>query len=271
MSELPLIIEAENLKPILGRSDLLLVDLCSPERYAEGHIPGAVYVSPRELVRGTPPAPGQLPDLPQLEALMERLGVNEDTTVIAYDGEGGGWAGRFIWTLEVIGHRKASYLNGGIWAWIASGGELTDEPGSRAPVHRSLRIDHEAIASKQHILDRLQDESFLVWDARGPLEYDGSKTTAQRNGHIPGAIHCEWTELMDRNAELRIRSDARDYLANKGITADKEIVTHCHSHHRSGFTWLVGKMLGFNIKAYPGSWAEWGNDPSTPIETGNKQ
>lgn len=269
MPELPLIIEPEDLQSILDRDNLLIVDMCSPERYAEGHIPGAVHVLPRELVRGTPPAPGELPELAQLEALFERLGLDEDTHVVVYDDEGGGWAGRFIWTLDVVGHKQASYLNGGIWAWIAEGGPLTTEPGSRIPVRRSLSISSAAIAKKEDILQQLGNSNFAIWDARGPQEFDGSKNTAQKNGHIPGAIHCEWTELMDRDAELRIRQDAREYLQAKGLTADKQIVTHCHSHHRSGFTYLVGKSLGFDIKAYAGSWAEWGNDPATPVETGN--
>ena len=34
----------------------------------------------------------------------------------------------------------------------------------------------------------------------------------------------------------------------------------------SGLTYLVGKALGYDIKAYDGSWSEWGNDPETPIE-----
>ena len=71
---------------------------------------------------------------------------------------------------------------------------------------------------------------------------------------------------MDRDNALRIRTDAREYLAALGLTADKRIVTHCQSHHRSGFTYLVGKALGFNIRGYHGSWAEWGNHPTTPVE-----
>ena len=65
---------------------------------------------------------------------------------------------------------------------------------------------------------------------------------------------------------LRIRTDAREYLASLGLTADKRIITHCQSHHRSGFTYLVGKAVGLNIRAYHGSWAEWGNHPTTPVE-----
>ena len=72
---------------------------------------------------------------------------------------------------------------------------------------------------------------------------------------------------MDRDNALRIREDIAEQLHSKGITADKRIITHCQTHHRSGLTYLVGKSLGYQIKAYDGSWSEWGNDPGTPVET----
>jgi thiosulfate/3-mercaptopyruvate sulfurtransferase len=265
-NELPLIIEPELLMQHLDDDNLLIVDLCSEASFARGHLPGAVHVSPRELVSGTPPAPGKLPSEQQLSRLFSRLGLHPDLHVVAYDDEGGGWAGRFLWTLEVIGHQRYSYLDGGIWAWRSASGPLTTEVRHPAPTSVSVSINHEPILEKEDILGHLSDPGFAVWDARGPDEYRGEKITAQKNGHIPGAIHCEWTELMDRNAGLRIRKDAADYLQDKGLTFDKTIVTHCQSHHRSGFTWLVGKALGYDIKAYPGSWSEWGNAPDTPVE-----
>ena len=70
---------------------------------------------------------------------------------------------------------------------------------------------------------------------------------------------------MDQRG-LRIRQDAREYLADLGINESQKIVTHCQSHHRSGFTYLVGKTLGFDIRGYHGSWSEWGNHPDTPTE-----
>jgi thiosulfate/3-mercaptopyruvate sulfurtransferase len=263
---LPLIIEPETLIPLLSNDNLLIVDLGSEQSYAAGHIPGAVHVSPRELVQGTPSAPGELPGSEQLNALFSRLGLSENTHVVVYDDEGGGWAGRFIWTLDVIGHERCSYLNGGIWAWRSADGPLAQETTIPTPRPVELTIHREPIMNKEAILERLQDPHFVVWDARTAAEYCGQKMTARRDGHIPGAIHCEWTELMDRNADLRIRPDAREYLEKKGLTADKTIVTHCQTHHRSGLTYLVGKSLSFDIKAYPGSWVEWGNDPTTPVE-----
>src|SRR5690606_7739948 len=126
-----------------------------------------------------------------------------------------------------------------------------------------VTIDPDALVEVIDILAQLNDPHFVIWDARSPEEYRGERSGAQKAGHIPGAINCEWTQLMDHQNGLRIRPDAEDYLAPKGLTRDKHIVTHCQSHHRSGFTYLVGKTLGFNIKGYHGSWAEWGNHPDT--------
>ena len=72
---------------------------------------------------------------------------------------------------------------------------------------------------------------------------------------------------MDLNDHLRIRQDIAEVLQQLGITPDKEVITHCQSHRRSGFTYLVAKALGYpRIKAYAGSWSEWGNHPDTPVE-----
>ena len=268
-NEFPLVIEPEQLNSFLADASplLLVVDLSNPQNYLQGHVPGAVLVAPQELVAGTPPAPGKLPALAQLNQLFSRLGLTPDTHVVVYDDEGGGWAGRFIWTLDVIGHQRYSYLNGGLWAWRAAGLPTTTESAQPTATSYQAVIHDGPIADKTFILQHINDDDFVVLDARSREEYLGLRHTAQKNGHIPGAIHCEWTELMDRDAQLRIRRDALAYLRDKGIREGQTIVTHCQTHHRSGFTYLVGKVLGLNIKAYPGSWSEWGNDPDTPVQT----
>lgn len=253
-----------------GNSKLLIVDLCSAEKYREGHISHAVHLDTARLMAGGKPAPGLLPPLESLSTLFAQIGLSPETHVVCYDDEGGPWAGRFIWTLDVIGHQYYSYLNGGKTAWLADGFALqTEENVPKPAVPRALTVDTQYLATYEDILARIDNADFLVWDARSQEEYTGSKNLAARGGHIPRAVHCEWTELLDKEKGLRLRADLAQYLQQKNITPDKKIVTHCHTHRRSGLTYLAAKSLGYqNIAAYPGSWSEWGNNDNLPVHIG---
>ena len=250
-------------------SDTLLIHVASADAYAAAHIAGAVHVAPGELVSGIRPATGQLPDDARLEALFSRIGYRPDATIVVYDDEGGGWAGRFIWTLDIIGYRDWWYLNGGIHAWAAAGLPLQRAPVHPHPTKVHLSIDRGPIADAQDVIDRLGDASVVVWDCRSIDEYTGRRATAARNGHIPGAVHLDWLDLMDRERQLRLRTDVEALLTARGITRDKEVIAHCQTHHRSGLAYLVARALGYpKIRGYHGSWSDWGNRDDTPIETG---
>ena len=266
-----LLIEPEALHSLLAeRDDLLLVDLSQPQVYEESHIPGAIHMQPSLLTSGEKPASGTMPSLSQLSERLSAIGLSEEKLVIAYDDEGGGWAGRLIWTLDMIGHKHYLYVNGGIHAWVEAGlpiegGHQKNLPGN----YTATMAKQPPFMEKEEILSRLNQPGFTIWDARSPQEFSGEKCLAQRGGHIPGAINFEWTEGMDKHQSLRIKplDELRNTLEALGIRAEDDVVTHCQTHHRSGFTYLLAKVLGFsNIKAYPGSWSEWGNDSATPIE-----
>lgn len=262
---IPLLIEPEQLANYTDENSRI-VDLSSEQSYMNGHIPGAIHLPAQTLTLSRPPVPGLLPDLSHLERIFSYLALTDDTHFFVYDDEGGGWAGRFIWTLDMIGHSRYSYINGGIFAWRGAGMELETEENSIEPHAVKLSIHKEAQVEVQEILDLLGKDNVAIWDARSPEEYRGDKVLAARGGHIPGAINCEWTSLMDPDKHYRIREDAEERLAMLGIRSGQDIITHCQTHHRSAFTYMVGKILGFNIRAYPGSWSEWGNLPGTPVE-----
>lgn len=273
MTVLPRLLEPADLHTALGQPGLRVIAVCSEERFQQGHVPGAVHVPPRLLQHGQPPAPGRLPEADHLGRLFASIGLQPGEHAVAYDDEGGGWAGRLLWTLAVLGHAHWSYLDGGILAWEDAGLPVeSGPPAAVAPSQYPTHIGQTARIDTETLLGRLHDPQLLIWDARSWPEYTGEKAFSRRGGHIPGAVHLEWTDLMDRSRALRLlpADHLRALLASRGITSDRSIVTHCQTHHRSGLSWLVGTLLGYDIRAYDGSWGEWGNRDDTPIHSGEK-
>lgn len=265
---LPLIIEPAELHAHLNRTDLLILDLSRAETYAQAHVPGAIFVDFKDTQLGIQPTPGALPLLAQLELLFSRVGLSADKHVVVYDDEGSGWAGRLIWIFDMIGHTRYSCLNGGIHAWLAEQLPVENTPATATPSDYKIATLHPEFAMEMDEIQARLGTDLQIWDARSAAEYKGEKIVGKHGGHIPGAKNYEWTRGMDNQRQLRIKpTDVLIAELNAaGIDLDKETVTHCQTHHRSGYTYLLGKHLGMNIKGFPGSWAQWGSSDSTPKE-----
>lgn len=266
---LPRLIEPETLAAATA-ADILLIHVADAAAYEQAHLPGARLVEPAALVSGTPPAPGRLPGTARLEALFSALGYRPGQQIVVYDDEGGGWAGRFIWTLDVIGHQRWTYLNGGLQAWSAAGLPLeAGPPPTSESAAVSLQLDPGPIAEIEDVLAAMTDDDQLIWDVRSAAEYRGEKSGARRAGHIPTAVNLDWMQLKDPARALRLVTDLQERLAAAGITPDKRIITHCQTHHRSGLSYLAARLLDFpDVRAFHGSWAEWGNRDDTPVAIG---
>jgi thiosulfate/3-mercaptopyruvate sulfurtransferase len=233
----------------------------SPEAYAQGHLPEAVFVdldadlaAPASAAEGRHP----LPTPAAFAAAMRRLGIGDDDVVVAYDEDSGAIAARLVWMLRVTGH-PAALLDGGIAAWS---GPLEQGVVTRAPATFTPR---PWPADRLVGIDDLDGVPLL--DARPAPRFAGQgETLDPRAGHIPGARSLPCRDNTDGTGRLLPAPELRRRLAEAGV--GDGWVSSCGSGVTACHTLLLAEHLGLPPgRLYPGSWSQWAAT-DRPVETG---
>ncbi len=266
---LPLITEAEELEANIDEENLVIIDLSRAPTYARNHIPDAAHIEYSQIVSSKPPTAGLLPSAKALSKVLSTAGITPQSHVVAYDDEGGAKACRLLWTLDVAGHKNFSLLNGGLQAWVNENHPTSS--GTETPDRSEYNVIYtdNGIIEKAELLTKLDDPNVILLDVRSADEFTGTDKRALKGGHIPGAVNLEWIHAIDQQYNLRLKEPNELQLLYIPIDVmpDKEVIVYCHSHHRSAHSYIALKSLGYkNLKGYPGSWSDWGNDPNLPVE-----
>lgn len=272
--KLGLLIEPEQLVPYLGHERIRIVDLSRASVYEQLHIPHAIHLQPKYLVAQQEQANGVLPDLDGLQALIGKLNISPQHHVVVYDDEGGAWAGRLIWNLHCLGFHRTSLINGGIHGWLGAGLPTTTEVDPVQAVTDLLQVDLAAVqqyrVEYQELLQQVEQNHIQLWDCRSNDEYTGLRLAARRGGHIPNALHFEWSTALNRENHLKLHPLERTQqrLEQLGFNLQQPVVVYCQSHHRSGLAYILARLLNWQVRAYDGAWSEWGNRLDSPIISG---
>jgi|Deesub1362A_J573_1020465.scaffolds.fasta_scaffold00311_31 thiosulfate/3-mercaptopyruvate sulfurtransferase len=243
-------------------------------KFGSKHIPGSMYWSLKSLMKvlgdGSTP-----PNKAEFEALMSRLGIGNDTHVVLY-GEGGGnpFITSAFWLMDYFGHKKVSYLNGGMAKWAQEGRKIASGPPPKVnPTKYTATPDPSIFADADYVLKNLKNPDVVIVDTRAPDEYTGKNAMGnKRVGHIPGAVNLNfYTTNLNKDETFKSVKDLKAAYESKGVTKDKEVITYCQGGIRAAHTYFVLKhLLGYpKVRNYVGSWGEWGNrlDPKKyPVE-----
>ena len=273
----PLLVDATWLQRRMEDGDasaLLVLDVSSRRTYRQGHVPGAVHAYWQDTMDPYYPVYGVvLSDRNVAGARRDLLaywGIGPKTEVVVYGQEANRYAARVVWFLRYLGVERASLLDGGLSAWRAFGGEVSDDDRAPPGSEPMLTPDPQAgfIIGTQELSKRLDDPALVIVDTRTAEQRDDTLNESLPTGRIPGAVLLPWTELTrDRQGRLRPPDELRRLLTRAGISPDQEIVIYGSFGVETGLPWLALELLGYPaVRVYDQGWAEWASNPDLPIE-----
>ena len=148
--------------------------------YATGHVPGAVHVDwtsdlNDQLRRDYIEREG-------FEALMAKIGVTPDTTVVFYGDKNNWWACYAFWVFQLFGHTKAHVMDGGRLKWQKEGREWsTDAPTYPMTSYKAPERD-----DARHRI--LRDEVHPVPEGRRPVRRRAQPRGIRRHAHAHARV-----------------------------------------------------------------------------------
>jgi thiosulfate/3-mercaptopyruvate sulfurtransferase len=253
------------------------VDYDPKANYQLGHVPGAVLFDWRQDIND--PVSRNVLNKQACEDLLQRAGVNNDSTLVLY-GDFNNWFAAFaFWVFKYYGFKDVRIMNGGRKKWLEEDKEISkDIPNYPKGSYKASDPDKNIRVFLDEVKQALDArDGIKMVDVRSPKEFTGEILAppeyptehAQRGGHIPGAENIPWAQAVnDKDGTFKSADELRKLYDSKGITPDKEIIAYCRIGERSSHTWFVLKyLLGYpDVKNYDGSWTEWGNMIANPIE-----
>ena len=207
---------------------VVIVDCDVEAGYNRGHIPGSVLV-PDSFQKDPDTNRVHLMNPDRFKNMCQGLGIGDDSLVITYDNAQSLTAARLWWALNTYGHSDVKVLDGGWRSWVTEGREVSfTRPQISSNTSFTPERDESMLVQVDELKAACNLEDAVIWDVRSDGEWDGSASRGNKwAGHIPGAVHLEWFNVMDRNTHrFKPAGEIRRILAEKGVTPDKNIYTY---------------------------------------------
>lgn len=243
------------------------------QAYEVAHLPGAVLVNvEHDLSAPAGPVVGRhpLPSPEDFAHLLERLGIDATTPVVAYDSNNGALASRFAWMLRAAGN-PAAVLSGGRPAW--TGPTETGAVRARPPAAIPVRPWPAHLLADADEVRAAVAAGIPVIDSRAPERFRGEvEPLDDVAGHIPGAVNLPFTDHYGDAGQVRPEVEIAGRFAELGIDrldGDEPAIVYCGSGVTACVNLLAAEYAGLGAgRLYVGSWSGWSTTPDAAIAIG---
>ena len=256
-------VSVDQLTNLMAQTNVVLIDARPAAEYQQGHIPGARNLPFKSTFHDISKS-GLVLAAERAKVLFQSIGLKNSDLVVVYDGSNMVQASRVFWTLEMNGHQKVRLLDGGLQAWQANGGKLTQEtPRIQISNYQTL-TNKKAVKTWVDVDEALNgSKPYIIIDARDGEHFSGLKSEAYRSGHIPTARSVPVNQNLTADGHFRSMDELRALYGS--IPTNTEVIVYCSKGLASSLEYFVLREQGLNVGNYESSWMEWGNKLNLPI------
>ena len=249
-------------------ANLRIVDM-RQNGFVEGHVPGAVYISP-VAIRDAKAPPTFLPTPAAFEEMMAKLGISDSTRVVVYDERGGIYAARLWWILNYYGHSNVALMNGGWIKWSAEQRPVSTAAASPGAAKFTARPQTHWVATASDVVGAIGKPGVTIVDARTQAEIDGKDLRQiKRGGFVPSSVPVYWEDLLDAQKKtFKPADELKKIYEDRGIVPSSEVIAYCQVGMRASVDLFALHLIGYDkLRNYYGAWEEWGNRDDLPLAT----
>lgn len=206
--------------------------------------------------------PHMMPSAEFFTEEMQKLGINKDSAIVAYDNVGVYASPRAWWMFRAMGHTQVAVLDGGLPAWKKAGFPC----GTQAQISTKTRgdfVSHPqewAFVDSKQVLEILHNPKFAVIDARSEGRFHGTEPEPRaglRAGHIPNSLNLPFAHVVADGFVLPAKQ--LDSIFSKLVKKEQKLIFSCGSGVTACIDALAADLAGYpNLTIYDGSWSEWG-------------
>jgi len=264
------LISAEHLYKIIDNEELIIFDASiagigseKPSSIATIQLPKARYFDIRNVFSNTQdPFPNAVPSQEHFNHEAQKLGVNNDSFIVAYDDKGIYSSARVWWLFKAFGFNNVVVLDGGLPEWLSK--NYPTENKQQRPINKGNFIGHfetKYFKFFNHIKKDIINNDYLILDARSHDRFHGlikEPREGLRSGHIPNSKNLPYTSLFNGNL-LKSKSELQQ-IFDTLITNQSQIIFSCGSGITACILALAATLIGIeNSAVYDGSWTEYGS------------